>query len=69
MTEDLTNEVKIQLLGNEIEQHKQARYVLEVRHTVNKKLGNSEELKAIVKGLEITQMTINELEKIKKELS
>jgi len=66
---EIPNEVKLQLLNNEVVSHKQAVYVLSIRHRVNKKLGHTpEQLKALEEDIAKSEMAIDELEKVIKEL-
>ena len=65
---ELTKEVRIQLIQNEIAGNVQARYVLELRHRINKKLGNTEANEAIEKDLFKVEATIDELSKALAEI-
>ena len=65
----IEEEVKMRIVDSEIAMYKNTRYQLEVRHRINKKLGNSEEqLKALEKELENVEKALDELKKIKKDL-
>lgn len=69
MSNDIPIEVKLQLLKNEIAIHSNTIYALGIRHRVNKKLGHTDEqLKSISDEIVKSEMAIDELEKIIKEL-
>ena len=64
MTE-ITKEVKLTLLKNELAVYHNTVYILSVRHRVNKKLGQTEEqLKPIADEMAKAEMAIDELQKV-----
>ena len=66
--ETIEEEVKMKIVDSEIAMYKNTRYQLEIRHRINKKLGNAEEqLKALEKELGNVEKALDELKKIKKE--
>ena len=64
---DLDKTTKLALIQNELAGNEQAKYILEVRHRVNKKLGNVEANETVEKELVKIEGTIDELTKILKE--
>ena len=68
--ETIEEEVKMKIVDSEIAMYKNTRYQLEIRHRINKKLGNSEEqLKALEKELENVEKALDELKQIKAEFT
>lgn len=67
---EISNEVKVQILDNEIAALLQTQYLLETRYKVGKKVeADPEQMKTIKEQLVKIQMQIDETEAIKKELS
>lgn len=61
-------EIKKQILQQEISMYHNTRYQLEIRHRINKKLGNTpEQLKAIENELVKIESALAELDIIEKE--
>lgn len=66
--DEIEKEVKLKIIKSEIEMYRNTRYQLEIRHRVNKKLGNTEDqLKAIEKELENVEKALDELKEIEAE--
>ena len=66
----IEEKVKMNIVDSEIAMYKNTRYQLEVRHRINKKLGNAEEqLTALEKELENVEKALDELKEIKKEFT
>ena len=63
----LDKTTKLALIQNELAGNEQAKYVLELRHRVNKKLGNVEANETVEKELVKIEGMIDELAKVLKE--
>jgi hypothetical protein len=69
MTEEITNEIKKAIIENEIALHKNTAYLVQLRHSINKKLGaTAEELKPLVDELVKHEQTIDLLKEELKEV-
>jgi DNA repair exonuclease SbcCD ATPase subunit len=67
---DIPNEVKAQLLAQELATYENTRYLLSLRHRVNKKINApAETLKAIEDELVKIEAALDELTAIQKELA
>ena len=66
---EISKEVKIQIIENEIAAHLNGKYLLEMRYRVSKKIGASpDELKAITDELTKLAAKLDEWETVKSEL-
>jgi hypothetical protein len=66
---EISNEVKYQIINNEIALYKNTRYQQELRYRVGKRIGQTQEaLKPIEDEIVKIEMAIDELEKALKEL-
>ena len=69
MDTEIPNEIKIQIIRQEIAMYKNTCYQLEMRHRVNKKLGNTlEQLKGIEEELTKANIALDEYREIEKEI-
>ena len=67
---DISNEVKTQVITQEIVTYENTRYLLSIRHRVNKKIGSTpEQLKVLEDEMVKIEMALDELKAIQKELS
>ncbi len=65
---DIPNDVKLQIINNEIAMYNNTIYLLQIRHRVNKSLGQADALKTIEDEMVKNEKSVDELEKIKSEL-
>ena len=69
MNDDISNEITLDILKHEREMWMNSRQLLTIRYRVNKRLGNTEAIKAIEAELEKCEMALDELDKIGREVN
>jgi len=60
----ITNETRRQIINNEMQAWMNTQEVLIIRHRVNKRLGNAEQMKVVEKELENCEAALDELTKM-----
>jgi peptidoglycan hydrolase CwlO-like protein len=67
--DEVTIETKLQLINQERQMWLSAREVMTIRYRVNKRLANTDGLKAVEKELENCEAALDELDKIISEMT